>query len=106
MKKLSELAGKPELTSLIIDDEEIVQSYGEELEFFVHDKLPISTYTKLASLDPKNAGQLFEAVRDLILDEQGMPVINEEKTLPMDIMNAAILKVVESLGKSMKSTTS
>jgi|TARA_B110000908_G_C9902404_1_gene291668 hypothetical protein len=99
MKKLSDLAGKPELTSMVIDNADIVEKYGEELEFYVYDKLPISTYTKLASLDSKDAGQLYAAVKDLILDDKGLPVVNEEKTLPMDIMNAAILKVTESLGK-------
>ena len=99
MKKLSDLAGKPQLTSMVIDNADIVEKYGEELEFYVYDKLPISTYTKLASLDSKDAGQLYAAVKDLILDDKGIPVVNEEKTLPMDIMNAAILKVTESLGK-------
>tara|TARA_R110000782_G_scaffold269466_1_gene367650 strand:- start:751 stop:1050 length:300 start_codon:yes stop_codon:yes gene_type:complete len=99
MKKLSDLAGKPELTSMVIDNADIVEKYGEELEFYVYDKLPISTYTKLASLDSKDAGQLYAAVKDLILDDKGLPVVNEEKTLPMDIMNAAIMKVTESLGK-------
>jgi len=99
MKKLSELAGKPSLTSIVIDDKDIVEKYGEELEFFVYDKLPISTYSKLASLDTKDAGQLYSTVKDLVLDEHGVPVVDEEKTLPMDIMNAAIMKVTESLGK-------
>ena len=99
MKKLSDLAGKPALTSMVIDNADIVEKYGEELEFYVYDKLPISTYTKLASLDSKDAGQLYAAVKDLILDDKGLPVVNEEKTLPMDIMNAAIMKVTESLGK-------
>lgn len=99
MKKLSDLAGKPQLTSIVIDDQEIVEKYGEELEFYVYDKLPISTYTKLASLDTKNTGELYSAVKDLVLDEKGLPVVNDEVTLPMDIMNAAIMKVTESLGK-------
>lgn len=99
MKNLSELAGKPSLTSLIIDDKDIVEKYGEELEFYVYDKLPISTYSKLASLDTKDAGQLYSTVKDLILDDKGHPVVDEEKTLPMDVMNAAIIKVTESLGK-------
>lgn len=99
MKKLSELAGKPSLTSIVIDDKDIVEKYGEELEFFVYDKLPISTYTKLASLDTKDAGQLYMTVKDLVLDDKGHPVVDDEKTLPMDIMNAAIMKVTESLGK-------
>jgi len=99
MKKLSDLAGKPQLTVMTIDDAEIVEKYGEELEFYVYDKLPISTYTKLASIDTSDTSALYTAVKDLVLDEKGMPIVDEEKTLPMDIMNAAIMKVTESLGK-------
>tara|TARA_R100000908_G_C3748164_1_gene143131 strand:- start:566 stop:865 length:300 start_codon:yes stop_codon:yes gene_type:complete len=99
MKRLSELAGKPELTSIIIDDKDIVEKYGEELEFFVYDKLPISTYTKLAGINTANAGELYEAVKDLVLDDKGLPVVDDEKTLPMDVMNAALMKVTDSLGK-------
>jgi len=99
MKKLSDLAAKPELTPIIIDDKDIVEKYGDELEFFVYDKLPISTYTKLASLDTKNAGEMYNAVKDLILDEKGNPVISGENTLPMDVMTSAVIRVTENLGK-------
>lgn len=99
MKKLSELAAKPELTSVVIDDKDIVEKYGDSLEFFVYDKLPISTYTKLASLDTKNAGEMYNAVKDLILDDKGHPVINGDMTLPMDVMTSAVVKVTENLGK-------
>ena len=99
MKKLSELAAKPQLTEIILDDADIVEKYGEELQFFIYDKLPIATYTKLASINTKDAGELYNAVKDLILDDKGLPVVNEELTLPMDIMNAAIMKVTDSLGK-------
>ncbi len=99
MKKLSELATKPELTSVIIEDKDIVEKYGEELEFFVYDKLPISTYTKLASIKQDDPGEMYNAVKDLILDDKGHPVMSDEKTLPMDVMTAAVVKVTESLGK-------
>ena len=99
MKKLSELAAKPQLTEIILDDADIVEKYGEELQFFIYDKLPIATYTKLASINTKDAGELYNAVKDLILDDKGLPVVNEGLTLPMDIMNAAIMKVTDSLGK-------
>tara|TARA_R100000734_G_C3317140_1_gene110034 strand:- start:2253 stop:2552 length:300 start_codon:yes stop_codon:yes gene_type:complete len=99
MKKLSDLAATPELTSVIIDDEQLVEKYGDSLEFFIYDKLPISTYTKLASLDTSNAGEMYNAVKDLILDEHGHPVIHEDKTLPMDVMTSAVVKVTEQLGK-------
>ena len=97
--KLKELASKPQLQQLVIDDPEIVEKYGDGLEFYVYDKLPLETYGKLASLDNTDALALYTAVKDLILDEDGNPVVQGDFTLPMDVMNAAIMKVTEQLGK-------
>ena len=55
--------------------------------------------TKLASLDTKNAGEMYNAVKDLILDDKGNPVISGENTLPMDVMTSAVIRVTENLGK-------
>lgn len=97
--KLKDLATKPKLVKVIIDDKDIVEKYGEELEFFVNDRLPIATYTKLASLKQDDMMEMFEALRYLILDEDGNCVMDEEKILPIDLLNAAVLKVTDQLGK-------
>lgn len=97
--KLKDLAKKPELTEIIIDDQEIKDKYGDDLSFYVHDRLPIETYTRLASVNSKDAGSMYELIKDLILDEDGLPVMSDGNTLPMDVMNAAVVKVTESLGK-------
>lgn len=97
--KLQDLAQKPQLVKVIIDDKDIVEEYGEELEFFVNDRLPIATYTKLASVKTNDVGDLFEALKDLILNEEGMPVMSDEKILPLGLLNAAVVKVTDRLGK-------
>ena len=97
--KLSELATKPQLTEVIIDDKDIVEKYGESLQFFVQDRLPIETYTKLASVKQDDPSQIYEVIKDLILNEDGSPVMSEGHILPLDVMNAAIFKVTENLGK-------
>lgn len=97
--KLQDLASKPQLVKLTIDSEELVTKYGEALEFYVLDKLPIDTYTKLASINTNDPGSMYLTVKDLILDEAGKPVIQNDLTLPLDLMNAAIIKVTENLGK-------
>lgn len=97
--KLADLATKPQLVKVVIDDKELVETYGEELEFYVNDRLPIATYTKLASVKTDNVGDLFEALKDLILDEEGKPVMDDEKILPLDLLNAAVVKVTDRLGK-------
>ena len=97
--KLSELASKPQLTKITIEDEAIVEKYGDALEFFVLDRLPIETYTKLASVKTDDPGEMYHVIKELILDETGHPVMSDGNVLPMDVMNAAVMKVTESLGK-------
>lgn len=97
--KLSELASKPQLTEIIIDDKELVKKYGDSLSFFVHDRLPIETYTKLATVKTDDAGEMYNVIKELILDENGHPVMSDGNVLPLDVMNAAVMKVTESLGK-------
>ena len=97
--KLTELAAKPQLTKITINDSEIVEKYGDELEFYVHDRFDMETFTKIAGVDQKDPGKLYEIVRDLILDEDGMQVMADGNVLPMDVMMSAVQKVTESLGK-------
>lgn len=97
--KLSELAAKPQLQEIIIDDKDIVEEYGDSLSFFVMDRLPIETYTKLASVKTEDAGEMYNVIKDLILDEKGLPVMADGNVLPMDVMTAAVIKVTETLGK-------
>lgn len=97
--KLSELAKKPQLTKVIISDEDIVAEFGETIEFWTWDRQPMDTFLKLASLDQNNTAAVIEAVRGLVLDEAGNPVMTGENTLPTKILMRVITAVVESLGK-------
>ena len=97
--KLKDLAAKPQLTEIIINDESIVEKYGEELQFFVHDRFSMETFTKMAAVEQTDPAQLYNIVKDLILDEEGTPVMNDGHMLPLDVMNAAVIKVTEQLGK-------
>ena len=97
--KLERLASKPQLTKLTIDNPDIVETYGEELEFYVWDRLDMATYTKLAGIDQSDVTVMYAALRDMILDADGKPVMTDELVLPMDVMTAAVEKVVARLGK-------
>ena len=81
--KLSELAAKPQLKEIIIEDKDIVESYGDSLSFFIQDRLPIETYTRLATVKTDDAGQMYNIIKDLILDEDGMPVMSDGNVLPL-----------------------
>lgn len=99
--KLKSLASKPQLIRVALDDEETVKEYGEELEFWVWDKQPLAKFIKFANVtaDSESFPELVEFCSQLILDENGEPVIGEGEVLPAAIMVRCINRVVEQLGK-------
>jgi len=97
--KLQALKAKPQLIKLVIDDEEVVKSYGEAIEFWIYDRQPMDIFVRLASVKTDNIGDLFELVNKMILDEEGKPILNNDEMLPMDVLTKVITKVVERLGK-------
>ena len=97
--KLSELAKKPQLIKMSIDDEDIVKEFGEAIEFYTWDRQPMDVFMKLANVNPDNAGSVIEAVKQLVLDETGQPIITADTMLPTKIMMRVLTRVVESLGK-------
>jgi len=99
--KLQDLARKPQLTEIVIDKPELVEKYGETINFFILDRLPIDTFTKLASLKQDNIPEMYAVMEELVLNEKGQPVMSEEQVLPVDILTECILKVSEFLGKSV-----
>jgi hypothetical protein len=97
--KLSDIAKKPQLIEVTIADEDIVAEFGEALTFWTWDRQPMDVFLKLASVDQSNTTSVIAAVRDLILNEQGEPILVGEVSLPTKVMMRVITSVVESLGK-------
>ena len=97
--KLTQLAAKPQLIKVSLDDEEIVKEYGETLDFWIWDRQPMDKYIRLAQVKGQNIADLIEAVNEMILDEEGNTVLKDGVTLPTHIMTKVIGKVVETLGK-------
>ena len=97
--KLSELAGKPQLVKVELDTEEIIEEYGESLEFWTWDRQPMKQFVKLANINEGNFDSVMDSVRDLVLDDKGKPIITKEVTLPTKILMQVVGKVVETLGK-------
>ena len=97
--KLSQLAAKPQLIQIALDDEDIVTKYGEPLEFYTWDRQPLDTFMKLAQANASNAGDMIGIVKTLILDEHGKEIINNDAMLPSDILIRVIAKIVDTLGK-------
>jgi hypothetical protein len=97
--KLTDLAKKPTLIKVAIDDEETIAQYGEPIEFWCFDRQPLPAFLKMADNKDKNLSGVVEIVRTMILNEDGSPIITDEVTLPPDILVKVVGKMVELLGK-------
>jgi len=97
--KLTDLAKAPELIKITIDSEDIVQQYGEPLDFYTFDRQPMDTFLKFAAGDRNDFTQMAQVLKEMIMDEQGQPVIKDGVMLPSKVMVAAFTKLVEQLGK-------
>lgn len=97
--KLSQLAAKPQLTQILLDDEDTIKELGEAVEFWTWDRQPLDTFMKLASAGQKDPATMIGIVRTLILDEKGKEIIVDDVMLPSHILLKAIGKIVELLGK-------
>jgi hypothetical protein len=97
--KLSELAREPQLIKVTLDDADLVAEYGEAVEYWTWDRQPMDTFMKLAAVNPDDYTSIVSAVRGLVLDETGKPMLTDKATLPTKVMLRVIAKVVEGLGK-------
>ena len=75
--QLKELAQKPKLELVTVTDETVVQAYGEPLEFYMWDRQDLPTYLRIAQLK-EDQTQLFDVVKDVVLDEQGRIVTGKQ----------------------------
>lgn len=97
--KLSQLAKKPQLIEITVNDEETIAEFGEALTFHTWDRQPMDVFLKLAAVDQNNTATVIEAVRDLVLNEDGTRVMTNDVSLPTKVMLKVIAAVVDNLGK-------
>jgi hypothetical protein len=97
--KLSELAREPQLIKVTLDDADLVAEYGDAVEYWTWDRQPMDTFMKLAAVNPDDYTSIVSAVRGLVLDETGKPMLTDKATLPTKVMLRVVTKVVEGLGK-------
>jgi hypothetical protein len=97
--QLEQLAVKPQLVKMTISEPKIVEKYGEELEFYVYDRQRLDVFAKMATITEDNALQSTTLLSELILNDKGEPVMNEDKILPIDVITEAIKLIGDLLGK-------
>jgi len=67
--------------------------------FWTWDRQPMNVFVKLASVGNDNISDIMNTVIDIVLDENGKPIITKKKTLPTKVLMQVVGKVVELLGK-------
>lgn len=98
---IKEFASKPTLIEIILDNEDLVEKYGEPITFFTYDIVRMSTYFDFFNARSNSEfNNLDKMMKSMILDHNGNPVLAEDEDLPIDIAAAAINKIGEILGKS------
>lgn len=98
--KLSQLASKPQLIKITLDDAAIVEQYKEPIEFYTWDRQPMEVFMNLANMSQSSSGSsIVDLIKTLILNEDGSPVISGDVMLPTDVLMAAITKLTSTLGK-------
>ncbi len=98
---IKQLARKPKLVEVVIDDENIVETYGDKITFYMMDFVDINTYFDFfRSQSEKNNGELNAMLQSIILNSEGKPALEEGDSLPIDIAVATLTRINETLGKS------
>jgi hypothetical protein len=98
---ISKFAKKPTLTKIVMDDAEVIEQYGEAIEFHMLDQMSISTYFEFYRLQQEeNSDKLNDLLRRLILREDGTPALTEDEIFPVDLTLALLVKINDFLGKS------
>ena len=97
--KLADLAQKPQLTKLTINKPELVEKYGDELEFYMYDRQPLDVFSKMANASTDDLDTYFSLLTQIILKEDGTPVMSDDHVLPVDVMTEAMKLIGENLGK-------
>lgn len=98
--KLSQLAAKPQLIEIVLDDADTVREHGEPVSFWTWDRQPLNMFMKLATAQTQDPAVIIDIVNTLMLDETGKPIVSNEQMLPTDIMIRAMSKLTDRLGKS------
>jgi hypothetical protein len=98
---IKEFASKPELMEVTLDNEDLIEKYGEPITFYTYNIVRMSTYFDFFNARSNNEfSNLDKMMKSMILDKDGKQVLADDEDLPIDIAAATINKIGEILGKS------
>jgi hypothetical protein len=101
--KVADLAKKPTLTKLTLDDEDTIKEYGESLDFYTLKPFPLDIFMKFqlrgAGDNAPDLKKTVEVLKDVVLDEKGKPIMVDGFVLPIPVLIRCISKLTTELGK-------
>jgi len=97
--KLSQLAAKPKLIEIALDDAETIAEHGEPLTFHTWDRQPLDVFMRLAVAQQNDQSGMLDIIRTMMLDEDGKEIISADTMLPTGVLIRAIGKLTDTLGK-------
>ena len=103
--KLESLATKPQLKKVTITDPDIVERYGEEVEYWMYDRHNMDLYLRMSQVDGKDISAIAAVVREVVLNETGTPVLGSDEVLPPDMMLKVIESAIKEMGNSQSQTS-
>lgn len=96
--KLSQLAAQPQLVEILLDDADTVREHGEPVSFWTWDRQPLDVFMRLATAQTTDPTVMIGLVNQLMLDDQGQPIIRDGHMLPTPLLVRAIGRLTERLG--------
>lgn len=98
---ISKFAKKPELLKVSCDQPEIIEEFGEAVDFWMFDNVDINTYFDFFKFQQtRDSDNLNQLMRKLILNEAGEQILKEGEMFPVGLSLAALGKIGDNLGKS------
>lgn len=98
---ISKLATKPQLVEIVIDDADIVESFGEPITFWMKEHLDLNTYFDFYKFQKEaSSDELMAILRKIILKSDGQPALESDDILPVNLTLATLVKINETVGKS------
>lgn len=102
--KLSALAKKPQLQKITIEDEAIVEKYGEAPEFHIYDRYEMDVYMRLMNTEENDFSKMSQVCKELVMNQDGTPMLETDDILPGDISIKVVETVIQHLGNAVTQT--
>lgn len=84
-----------------MDEAEVIETYGEAIEFHMLDQMSISTYFEFYRLQQEqDSDKLNDLLRKIILKDDGTPALTADEIFPVDLTLGLLVKINDFLGKS------